>query len=168
MLGMDCIRSRMIDLVFLLSLLCIVLLSSVTLQQASKQWPVNAMWCCIQCSLHYIVTLVHLFTDMWLFRYVTVFPFQSLVLLSSLPYTNLFHTLLQLIAPEYFNKLEPCLEAGKNLNIFFMINIDESRVVVPTWSVGFLGWEDNADVCRAEVLALKRSEINCFPKWPTS
>ncbi|XP_075713697.1 protein DENND6B isoform X2 [Rhinoderma darwinii] len=39
---------------------------------------------------------------------------KSLVLLSSLPYTNLFHTLLQLIAPEYFNKLEPCLEAVCN------------------------------------------------------
>uniref|UniRef100_A0A8C5QEZ7 DENN domain containing 6B n=1 Tax=Leptobrachium leishanense TaxID=445787 RepID=A0A8C5QEZ7_9ANUR len=39
---------------------------------------------------------------------------KSLVLLSSLPYSNLFHTLLQLIAPEYFNKLEPCLEAVCN------------------------------------------------------
>ncbi|KAM4749567.1 protein DENND6B [Rhinophrynus dorsalis] len=39
---------------------------------------------------------------------------KSLVLLSSLPYTSLFHTLLQLIAPEYFNKLEPCLEAVCN------------------------------------------------------
>ncbi|XP_075455368.1 protein DENND6B isoform X2 [Ascaphus truei] len=39
---------------------------------------------------------------------------QSLVLLSRLPYTNLFHKLLQLIAPEYFNKLEPCLEAVCN------------------------------------------------------
>ncbi|KAE8616905.1 hypothetical protein XENTR_v10008925 [Xenopus tropicalis] len=39
---------------------------------------------------------------------------KSLVLLSSLPYTNLFHTILQLIAPEYFNKLDPCLEAVCN------------------------------------------------------
>ncbi|KAM4602306.1 protein DENND6B, partial [Discoglossus pictus] len=39
---------------------------------------------------------------------------KSLVLLSHLPYINLFHNLLQLIAPEYFNKLEPCLEAVCN------------------------------------------------------
>lgn len=39
--------------------------------------------------------------------------FQSLVLVSRLPYVNLFQSLLQLIAPEYFDKLEPCLEAGE-------------------------------------------------------
>ncbi|KAG8440124.1 hypothetical protein GDO86_006062 [Hymenochirus boettgeri] len=39
---------------------------------------------------------------------------KSLVLLSSLPYSNLFHMILQLIAPEYFNKLDPCLEAVCN------------------------------------------------------
>lgn len=38
---------------------------------------------------------------------------QSLVLVSRLPYVNLFQCLLQLIAPEYFDKLEPCLEAGE-------------------------------------------------------
>ncbi|RLV63440.1 hypothetical protein DV515_00018268, partial [Chloebia gouldiae] len=37
----------------------------------------------------------------------------SLVLVSRLPYVNLFQCLLQLIAPEYFDKLEPCLEAGE-------------------------------------------------------
>ncbi|KAL8222594.1 UNVERIFIED_CONTAM: Protein dennd6b [Gekko kuhli] len=36
---------------------------------------------------------------------------KSLVLVSRLPYVNLFQCLLQLIAPEYFDKLEPCLEA---------------------------------------------------------
>ncbi|XP_067325538.1 protein DENND6B isoform X2 [Anolis sagrei] len=36
---------------------------------------------------------------------------KSLVLVSRLPYVNLFQSLLQLIAPEYFDKLEPCLEA---------------------------------------------------------
>lgn len=41
--------------------------------------------------------------------------FQSLVLVSRLPYVNLFQSLLQLIAPEYFDKLEPCLEAGEKL-----------------------------------------------------
>uniref|UniRef100_A0A8C9TCQ7 DENN/MADD domain containing 6B n=1 Tax=Scleropages formosus TaxID=113540 RepID=A0A8C9TCQ7_SCLFO len=39
---------------------------------------------------------------------------KSLVLVSRLPYVNLFHSLLQLIAPEYFEKLEPCLEAVCN------------------------------------------------------
>ncbi|KAJ7406482.1 Protein DENND6B [Pitangus sulphuratus] len=39
---------------------------------------------------------------------------QSLVLVSRLPYVNLFQSLLQLIAPEYFDKLEPCLEAVCN------------------------------------------------------
>ncbi|KAJ7329410.1 hypothetical protein JRQ81_015584 [Phrynocephalus forsythii] len=36
---------------------------------------------------------------------------SSLVLVSRLPYVNLFQCLLQLIAPEYFDKLDPCLEA---------------------------------------------------------
>ncbi|XP_063164922.1 protein DENND6B isoform X5 [Candoia aspera] len=36
---------------------------------------------------------------------------KSLVLVSRLPYVNLFHALLHLIAPEYFEKLDPCLEA---------------------------------------------------------
>ncbi|XP_060885974.1 protein DENND6B [Labrus mixtus] len=35
---------------------------------------------------------------------------KSLVLVSRLPYTHLFHSLLQLVAPEFFEKLEPCLE----------------------------------------------------------
>ncbi|KAK0134435.1 Protein DENND6B [Merluccius polli] len=39
---------------------------------------------------------------------------KSLVLVSRLPYVHLFHTLLQIIAPEYFDKLEPCLEAVCN------------------------------------------------------
>ncbi|KAG7274196.1 hypothetical protein CRUP_008572 [Coryphaenoides rupestris] len=39
---------------------------------------------------------------------------KSLVLVSRLPYVHLFHTLLQVIAPEYFEKLEPCLEAVCN------------------------------------------------------
>ncbi|XP_034382124.1 protein DENND6B isoform X2 [Cyclopterus lumpus] len=40
--------------------------------------------------------------------------FQSLVLVSKLPYTHLFHSLLQIVAPEFFEKLEPCLEAVCN------------------------------------------------------
>uniref|UniRef100_A0A1A8HG48 DENN/MADD domain containing 6B n=1 Tax=Nothobranchius korthausae TaxID=1143690 RepID=A0A1A8HG48_9TELE len=39
---------------------------------------------------------------------------KSLVLVSKLPYTHLFHSLLQIIAPEYFEKLEPCLETVCN------------------------------------------------------
>ncbi|XP_076025266.1 protein DENND6B [Genypterus blacodes] len=39
---------------------------------------------------------------------------KSLVLVSRLPYHHLFHSLLQIIAPEYFEKLEPCLEAVCN------------------------------------------------------
>ncbi|XP_077804937.1 protein DENND6B isoform X4 [Macaca mulatta] len=36
---------------------------------------------------------------------------QSLVLVSRLPFVRLFQALLSLIAPEYFDKLAPCLEA---------------------------------------------------------
>ncbi|XP_029598751.1 protein DENND6B isoform X1 [Salmo trutta] len=39
---------------------------------------------------------------------------KSLVLVSRLPYVHLFQSLLQIIAPEYFEKLEPCLEAVCN------------------------------------------------------
>uniref|UniRef100_A0A674CHW4 DENN/MADD domain containing 6Aa n=1 Tax=Salmo trutta TaxID=8032 RepID=A0A674CHW4_SALTR len=39
---------------------------------------------------------------------------KSLVLISKLPYVMFFHSLLKLIAPEYFEKQEPCLEAACN------------------------------------------------------
>uniref|UniRef100_A0A3P8WMH4 DENN/MADD domain containing 6Aa n=1 Tax=Cynoglossus semilaevis TaxID=244447 RepID=A0A3P8WMH4_CYNSE len=39
---------------------------------------------------------------------------QSLVLISKLPYVTFFHSLLKIMAPEYFEKLEPCLEAACN------------------------------------------------------
>uniref|UniRef100_A0A5F9CVN5 DENN domain containing 6B n=1 Tax=Oryctolagus cuniculus TaxID=9986 RepID=A0A5F9CVN5_RABIT len=39
---------------------------------------------------------------------------QSLVLVSRLPFVRLFQSLLSLIAPEYFDKLAPCLEAVCN------------------------------------------------------
>ncbi|XP_074481080.1 protein DENND6B isoform X2 [Sebastes fasciatus] len=39
---------------------------------------------------------------------------QSLVLVSRLPYTHLFHSLLQIVAPEFFEKQAPCLEAVCN------------------------------------------------------
>ncbi|XP_011802691.1 PREDICTED: protein DENND6A [Colobus angolensis palliatus] len=41
------------------------------------------------------------------------FP-QSLVLISKLPYIHFFHTVLKQIAPEYFEKSEPYLEAACN------------------------------------------------------
>ncbi|KAG5274206.1 hypothetical protein AALO_G00133490 [Alosa alosa] len=39
---------------------------------------------------------------------------KSLVLISKLPYVTFFHQLLKLLAPEYFEKQEPCLEAACN------------------------------------------------------
>ncbi|KAA0721070.1 Protein DENND6B DENN domain-containing protein 6B [Triplophysa tibetana] len=39
---------------------------------------------------------------------------KSLVVVSRLPFVELFHSLLQVIAPEYFEKLEPCLETVCN------------------------------------------------------
>ncbi|XP_051544084.1 protein DENND6B isoform X2 [Myxocyprinus asiaticus] len=39
---------------------------------------------------------------------------KSLVVVSRLPFVHLFHSLLKVIAPEYFEKLEPCLETVCN------------------------------------------------------
>ncbi|XP_071369510.1 protein DENND6A-like, partial [Centroberyx affinis] len=39
---------------------------------------------------------------------------KSLVLISRLPYVTFFHSLLKIMAPEYFEKQEPCLEAACN------------------------------------------------------
>ncbi|TNM89151.1 hypothetical protein fugu_005406 [Takifugu bimaculatus] len=39
---------------------------------------------------------------------------KSLVLVSKLPYVTFFHSLLKIMAPEYFEKQEPCLEAACN------------------------------------------------------
>ncbi|KAL7979753.1 hypothetical protein Chor_008091 [Crotalus horridus] len=68
---------------------------------------------------------------------------KSLVLVTRLPYVNLFHSLLHLIAPEYFEKLDPCLEAvcseidqwpppvpGQTLNLPVM------GVVIQVWMGG--------------------------------
>ena len=48
--------------------------------------------------------------------YLIIFSclFQSLVLISKLPYVTFFHSLLKIMAPEYFEKQEPCLEAGRS------------------------------------------------------
>ncbi|GCB74124.1 hypothetical protein scyTo_0003211 [Scyliorhinus torazame] len=45
---------------------------------------------------------------------------KSLVLISRLPFVNLFHSLLQLVAPEYFEKLEPCLEADADIPAMYL------------------------------------------------
>uniref|UniRef100_A0A672ZF98 DENN/MADD domain containing 6Aa n=1 Tax=Sphaeramia orbicularis TaxID=375764 RepID=A0A672ZF98_9TELE len=39
---------------------------------------------------------------------------KSLVLISKLPYVTFYHSLLKILAPEYFEKQEPCLEAACN------------------------------------------------------
>ncbi|RVE56831.1 hypothetical protein OJAV_G00225030 [Oryzias javanicus] len=39
---------------------------------------------------------------------------KSLVLVSRLPYSVLFHSILQVLAPEFFEKLQPCLETVCN------------------------------------------------------
>nr|XP_020466767.1 protein DENND6A [Monopterus albus] len=39
---------------------------------------------------------------------------KSLVLISKLPYVTFFHSLLKIMAPAYFEKQEPCLEAACN------------------------------------------------------
>ena len=40
---------------------------------------------------------------------------KSVVLLSSLPYFNFFKDLVEIIAPEYFDNGEVCLEAGEKV-----------------------------------------------------
>ncbi|XP_053576833.1 protein DENND6A [Bombina bombina] len=70
---------------------------------------------------------------------------KSLVLISKLPYINFFHTVLKRIAPEYFERGDPCLEAacsdidrwpaplpGKTLNLPIMGVV--LKVRIPTCS----------------------------------
>lgn len=51
--------------------------------------------------------------------------YQSLVLISKLPYVTFFHSLLKIMAPEYFEKQEPCLEAGQSdyLSVFTRLHV---------------------------------------------
>lgn len=42
---------------------------------------------------------------------------KSVVLLSSLPYFKFFKDVADIIAPEYFDNGEPCLEAGYTFNL---------------------------------------------------
>ena len=44
--------------------------------------------------------------------FLIIFYFQSVVLISKLPFVALFSQLVSIIAPEYFENGEPSLEAG--------------------------------------------------------
>ncbi|RXN17815.1 DENND6B isoform X1 [Labeo rohita] len=70
---------------------------------------------------------------------------QSLVVVSKLPFVNLFHSLLKVIAPEYFEKHEPCLETvcneidqwpapvpGQTLNLPVMGVVMQNLLPAPT------------------------------------
>ena len=46
--------------------------------------------------------------------------FQSVVLISRLPFVALFSQLVSIIAPEYFDNGEPSLEAGMVMIVFFL------------------------------------------------
>ena len=48
-----------------------------------------------------------------MFTVSCLFIFQSVVLISKLPFVALFTQLVSIIAPEYFENGEPSLEAGK-------------------------------------------------------
>lgn len=52
--------------------------------------------------------------------------FQSLVLISKLPYVTFFHSLLKIMAPEYFEKQEPCLEAGTSDYLSLSVSLSVS------------------------------------------
>lgn len=54
--------------------------------------------------------------SVWNYISPALWALQSLVLVSRLPFVRLFQALLSLIAPEYFDKLAPCLEAGEWLS----------------------------------------------------
>ena len=47
-----------------------------------------------------------------MFTVLCLFIFQSVVLISKLPFVALFTQLVSIIAPEYFENGEPSLEAG--------------------------------------------------------
>jgi hypothetical protein len=46
--------------------------------------------------------------------------FQSVVLITRLPFVALFSQLVNIIAPEYFDNGEPSLEAGKTSLSYFL------------------------------------------------
>eukprot|EP00069_Balaena_mysticetus_P022120 bmy_14170T0 len=60
---------------------------------------------------------------------------KSLVLISKLPYIHFFHTVLKQIAPEYFEKNEPYLEADVLISVgplFCFFHGKSSKVRIPT------------------------------------
>ncbi|XP_051045575.1 protein DENND6B isoform X2 [Phodopus roborovskii] len=78
---------------------------------------------------------------------------KSLVLVSRLPFVRLFQSLLSLIAPEYFEKLAPCLEAvcneidqwpdpvpGQTLNLPVMGVVIQVRASWRVSNAGVGGW----------------------------
>lgn len=68
-------------------------------------------------------TIPSFFSLFFLFFFFLAVPvsFQSLVLISQLPYVTFFHSLLKIMAPEYFEKQEPCLEAGQLITCLYAI-----------------------------------------------
>uniref|UniRef100_A0A8C1QH30 DENN/MADD domain containing 6Aa n=1 Tax=Cyprinus carpio TaxID=7962 RepID=A0A8C1QH30_CYPCA len=68
--------------------------------------------CCFGLYLERIFELHDI--SLTVYACVCVSLLQSLVLISKLPYVTFFHSLLKLIAPEYFEKQEPFLEAACN------------------------------------------------------
>ena len=78
-----------------------------------------------------------------------------MVLLSKLPFINLFTELVNIVAPEYFENGEPCLEAschdidqwppatpGATLNLPIMGTVLQvSSVVRPELRLTYLSWE---------------------------
>lgn len=65
------------------------------------------LWCCLRAT-----GAVETEEKCWLAILFCYSLFQSLVLISKLPYVHLFRTMLKQIAPEYFEKSEAFLEAG--------------------------------------------------------
>uniref|UniRef100_A0A8C2WK38 DENN/MADD domain containing 6Aa n=1 Tax=Cyclopterus lumpus TaxID=8103 RepID=A0A8C2WK38_CYCLU len=57
---------------------------------------------------------------------------KSLVLISKLPYVTFFHSLLKIMAPEYFEKQEPCLEAGQSENLPYLSVCLYLSIRIPT------------------------------------
>ncbi|MBN3288828.1 DEN6B protein, partial [Polyodon spathula] len=99
---------------------------------------------------------------------------KSLVLISRLPYVNLFQSLLQLIAPEYFEKLEPCLEAvcneidqwpapipGQTLNLPVMGVVIQMRIPSKNDKPG-------ASPLKQSCQEKKKKLVICFSKAPVS
>lgn len=81
---------------------------------------------------------------------------QSLVLISKLPYVTFFHSLLKIMAPEYFEKLEPCLEAGQSEGVSLCISVSRTDCLsLPVAPVILL------------LLMYSFTACNDIDRWPT-